>query len=628
MSDPRCTKTDSPLAIHTLMKSISRSLIVAALNGLVLTSHAEDASARNILPPPGVTKVESLPQNWSHAESSKFYNTTQGSQIMPYKWFLHLKLAGSETSFLDADHVRQMGYIARKPEAENPDGLPIGFVKNVDKQGRGYVGLTCAACHTGQLRMDKTLWIIVGGQAQADAHRLMADLEAALRDLLGKPDKLKAFAQGVLGAEGTQAEQDRLQVDLAELVERRAAYNRRNFPHDLAAGGGPGRLDAFNAIFNEVAVRFAQVPDAETRCDAPTSYPFLWDTPQHDRVQWNGSAKNTVVAGLEVGALGRNIGEVVGVFADVDTSQKTPLVKGYRSSADLRGLIQLENTLRQLWSPLWVDAIGKTDPELTKQGEGLFKSFCARCHETGFQRTSDTRKIEAKMSNVGTDPGMATSAATRKTASGVFTGRKWLDGLIPKEIKPIEPIAHLLQHMGQRVLVGGKLLSNPDDVGQFSYSFTGEIKHAGEKISGELTEFISEKDTIKAKIKLALDNTKQKLDALAGQTTVFKPEYKARPLNGIWATGPYLHNGSVLNLDQLLLPADKRLKTFKTGTLTFDPINVGYIDAGDYVFNATAPGNSNAGHEDYRMNPDNPAEPIHKFTDQERKALIEYMKGL
>ena len=55
--------------------------------------------------------------------------------------------------------------------------------------------------------------------------------------------------------------------------------------------------------------------------NAPVSYPCLWDAPQHDRVQWNGAAENKVsplgkiLFGTEdVGALGRNSGEVLGVF--------------------------------------------------------------------------------------------------------------------------------------------------------------------------------------------------------------------------------------------------------------------------------------------------------------------------
>ena len=38
--------------------------------------------------------------------------------------------------------------------------------------------------------------------------------------------------------------------------------------------------------------------------------------------------------------------------------------------------------------------------------------------------------------------------------------------------------------------------------------------------------------------------------------------YKARPLNRIWATAPYLHNGSIPNLYEVLIPTGKRSKTF------------------------------------------------------------------
>src|SRR5205807_2120961 len=42
--------------------------------------------------------------------------------------------------------------------------------------------------------------------------------------------------------------------------------------------------------------------------------------------------------------------------------------------------------------------------------------------------------------------------------------------------------------------------------------------------------------------------------------------YTARPLNGVWATAPYLHNGSVPNLYALLLPPDQRPADFWVGT--------------------------------------------------------------
>ena len=102
--------------------------------------------------------------------------------------------------------------------------------------------------------------------------------------------------------------------------------------------------------------------------------------------------------------------------------------------------------------------------------------------------------------------------------------------------------------------------------------------------------------------------------------------YKARTLNGIWAAAPHLHNGSVPNLYQLLLPAEKRNKIFYIGTWEFDPVNVGYVSTktpGAFLFDTTLEGNSNAGHEygtgDYGKDP---------FTEGEIWALIEYMKTL
>ncbi len=54
-----------------------------------------------------------------------------------------------------------------------------------------------------------------------------------------------------------------------------------------------------------------------------------------------------------------------------------------------------------------------------------------------------------------------------------------------------------------------------------------------------------------------------------------RPVYRARPLDGVWATAPYLHNGSVPNLEDMLKPASKRTKVFCVGSRQFDPEKVG-----------------------------------------------------
>jgi hypothetical protein len=102
------------------------------------------------------------------------------------------------------------------------------------------------------------------------------------------------------------------------------------------------------------------------------------------------------------------------------------------------------------------------------------------------------------------------------------------------------------------------------------------------------------------------------------------PKYKARPLNGIWATAPYLHNGSVPNLWELLKPesapeaADRRKPIFFVGNREFDPVDVGYrSDSGTFEFDTSLPGNSNAGHE-FGTN----------LPSEQRRELLEYLKSL
>jgi hypothetical protein len=96
--------------------------------------------------------------------------------------------------------------------------------------------------------------------------------------------------------------------------------------------------------------------------------------------------------------------------------------------------------------------------------------------------------------------------------------------------------------------------------------------------------------------------------------------YKARPLNGIWATAPYLHNGSVPNLWQLLQSPEQRVKEFYVGTRAFDPKNVGFETQpfeGGFRFDTTLPGNSNEGHV-YGT----------QLADEQKWELIEYLKSL
>jgi hypothetical protein len=49
------------------------------------------------------------------------------------------------------------------------------------------------------------------------------------------------------------------------------------------------------------------------------------------------------------------------------------------------------------------------------------------------------------------------------------------------------------------------------------------------------------------------------------------------PLDGLWVRAPYLHNGSVPTLSQLLERWSGRSKVFYRGNDLYDPMNVGFV---------------------------------------------------
>jgi hypothetical protein len=94
-------------------------------------------------------------------------------------------------------------------------------------------------------------------------------------------------------------------------------------------------------------------------------------------------------------------------------------------------------------------------------------------------------------------------------------------------------------------------------------------------------------------------------------------KYWAASLDGVWARVPYLHNGSVRTMQELLTPPAQRAKTFHRGSQDYDTTQMGYTDVGAYVFDTATRGNSNAGH-DYGT----------ALTADEKRDLIEYLKTL
>jgi mono/diheme cytochrome c family protein len=99
--------------------------------------------------------------------------------------------------------------------------------------------------------------------------------------------------------------------------------------------------------------------------------------------------------------------------------------------------------------------------------------------------------------------------------------------------------------------------------------------------------------------------------------------YVAQYLDGIWLRAPYLHNGSVPTLRDLLKPVNQRPQVFYRGYDLYDPVNVGFVSTGPQaekvgtMLDVSQRGNGNEGHT---FGTDLP--------DAEKDALVEYLKTL
>ena len=532
-----------------------------------------------------------LEQNWDDADRQWFYHLNQGSSLLSYELFIRLEQHDNTALLSDPLNMMRFGFLPGEKSKMNPDTLPVGFARTGDN-----VGLTCAACHTQHIRYDGKLLRIDGGQAMLDLQLFLDHLQKSLSATAGDSVKLTRLGRRYYADGPTEKEFLELKQLLDEEHAQVSDNNRRNHTR---VPYGYTRLDAFGAILNK-GLASTGVEGNFNEPDAPTSYPYLWDTPQHDYVEWNGSQANS-----NIGALARNVGEVIGVFGRVETTPTTWLYfydAGYASSVHTRNLRAVEKKVAELQSPLWPEIFPAIDQDQAAQGRRLYEQYCLACHQD-IDRTDPDRKIKVRMGSLeklGTDPKMAENVLQLRGKTGIFRDkpRFYFAGSIMGAEEPALYVANNL--------MGGVLRNNPlqsllairdaDNMGH------PDVIHPPKYLDGYILEHGQE---VSDRALLA---------------------YKARPLNGIWTGAPYLHNGSVPNLYELLLPAADRSKTFYIGSWEYDPARVGYVnrsEPGAFLFDTGLPGNSNAGHE-YGTGADG----LPPLTDAEIGSLLEYMKTL
>ena len=298
--------------------------------------------------------------------------------------------------------------------------------------------------------------------------------------------------------------------------------------------------------------------------NAPVSVPPLWNVQHHAWIHWNSNT-NSIIQ--------RSMGEAIGVGATFDLATKT-------TSVNIWNQMHMELEVHKLTPPAWpAEVFGAIDQAKVERGAKLYQAHCQQCHNPlGRDEKGLIVHRTFTLQEAGTDP----------ADSENFDQLVWL--------------------------------ANGNQT-----SFAGMIRDLLEDLQHQAKE-----DQDRPSMKILMNTLEQQRLPVKWRDTGrdVGRVYPARPLEGIWATAPYLHNGSVPTLYHLLLPVRQRPVHFEVGQQDFDPIHVGFEIRPDrigrhprrptYVLDTTIAGNRNIGHEgdDYGTN----------LTDEQRFDLIEYLK--
>ncbi len=543
-------------------------------------------------------------QGWTDAQRLTFHHTAQGTKLIPYAWFKVLEqpcfsLTGCE-AFREPNYISRFGFLQSKADPKlNPDGLPVGFSRQEDFFdpiiGKSYpaLGLTCAACHTGELHYGKYAVRIEGAPAMIEVTKFQKALGLALGFTQIIPFRYGRFERNVLGSNATAEQKAELKstfdafmklakAEIKDAEEQKIYVNQAGF----------SRTDALTRIGNQVFAVDMKNEKNFTASNAPVRFPQIWDASWFTWVQYNSSIASPMA---------RNIGEALGVRAIAKLYG--PTAGEFANSVHVEGLWTVERLLsgpapyQGLRSPKWPAVFPALDPEKVAKGAALYKKNCAGCHLPPVNELIEDLNSKSprnwwknslgrmflKISDVpievvGTDPHEARDFMARKADSGALN-------------KGVISAAE-----GLDLVTRG--------IAEKFYAKAGFTKEQRDEWNG----FHADGDPAVRAV----------------------PVYKARPLNGIWAVAPYLHNGSVPNLYLLLSPKSDRPATFWLGSKRYDPKNVGFDMSeleGGYLYETKNPGNDNGGHE-FRDGPRQNGVIGPLLSPEDRWCLIEFLKSM
>ena len=537
-----------------------------------------------------VTHVVQLDQGWSAHEIKFYAHATEGTNLAPLDFVLHLPdPAKPDRLFIDR-LTTEYGMIPSPKSEMNPHGLPVGFA--IDKRpaapeigDRVYVGVTCSMCHTRQLSFrradapdDTWLLQVHGGPSLVEYSRFKNDLFGAFLAVVSDDDLARRFAQGVFGKEPQADDIAALRGEIREFMGPVLMGQEVMKDGNVAdVDSGPGNLDALSqGYYNNVGLtgwlqQKGLVPPSDTlpsfpRMEGVSNYPPMWFSPHDTWAQWfaeihHPGPRNWIMA--------------------VSTSEVRPpkMIAAQKQAVTVAtvhfdNIAEIQQSLEVLRTPKWPeDVLGPIDHAAAERGRAIFEQQCASCH---------TRTV-----------------------------------LVPNELGIVFKYRPAF------------------DVGTDPVAYQ-QFKDSGDRVSGlvSLSNSLLKLRQAQLTKQVGADEAENyiKMDsrgrpnqfALAGDESADNATwpksgaaYWAPPMEGVFATSPYFHNGSVRTLTEVLTPPAERAKTFHMGTNAFDAAGVGLKDEGHYVYDTSQLAKGNGGHP---FGTDLPAD--------QKATLIEYLKSM
>ena len=598
-----------------------------------------------------------LEQNWTARQREWFHHADQGTQTVsvPLEWLeaLQQPYLFHGGSFTDPAYLDRFGFIDAN-EAVDGVKLPVGFAVGPSfRDAKGVpvlnpithtawkrVGYTCAACHTGRVEFGGTTYLIDGAPAMTNLTHFQEHLGLALAFTKYIPWRKSAFETAVLGPNASTEAKTVLmsQVD-AVLAGLKVLKDHEDTVRQRSVEEGYGRLDALNRIGNTVfALDFVDAKDGEGRLYqdinyapeiAPVHFPRIWDTSWFAWVQYDGSIQQPMV---------RNAGESLGVDAWVDLTGSRQTL--FSSDSKISTLYDIETQLASkiaptsdhkfhgLTAPRWPDSLPRcantdlsnaecvranvadeTYQKRVAYGARLYDSHCKDCHlppitQDGFW---DATRWNAPLTQGGPFLDL-----NMEPIDQVGTDDRQAVGLADRKVSI--PAALDLPHEKDGSAPFGPALGDVVEI-----AVTYWYDHQSPPVSSD---------------------RRMEMNGFRPNGIRSPLAYKVRPLDGIWATPPYLHNGAVPTVFDLLSPAKERPAEFCLGHRDYDPLKMGLkstCHSGDFHLvtadkSGPVPGNANTGHEfsdtynsgDPSKSPKGVIGPA--LSVEDRLDLIEYLK--